>query len=367
MKNRGFTLVELLVVIAIVALLASLILPGLSRAREYAYFTRCKSNLRQITIGFSCYACDNKGWFPEGENRHGTYVRLTRRIGIKEERWDTFRRADGGAGDAGQYPLKSLLKKIYHKQQANIGWYDENWSPTASRWIGYPRLPGTYLPIEILWDPIVKVRDWGPFGTSDNSPTSQSISGKTYVYPHYGGLERSRDYLARCRNVLGYEFFVSTVGCMPNHIPGHILAAAGGVGGLPEQNHLYGIEEGFRPATKSRPVGAGAKPSAWVAACHTPLTYRDFPREYRSHFGVRQTVVGMFRFNVGHLDGHVHDSLWQEVYVSKTWLYRNESMVKDHKDLPYGWIWIDDSGRQARCVSGLKIRDGFKGAFDQTD
>ena len=41
--RRGFTLVELLVVIAIIAVLAAIIVPGLSRAREYAYFTVCKA------------------------------------------------------------------------------------------------------------------------------------------------------------------------------------------------------------------------------------------------------------------------------------------------------------------------------------
>ena len=63
-RNRGFSLVELLVVIAIVALLAAFILPGLSRAREYAYFTSCKSSLRQMGIGFVIYAVDNRGCPP---------------------------------------------------------------------------------------------------------------------------------------------------------------------------------------------------------------------------------------------------------------------------------------------------------------
>ena len=64
-QKNAFTLIELLVVVSIIALLVSILIPSIAKAKKQAEASVCLSNLRQIGFGANFYAADNEDLTPK--------------------------------------------------------------------------------------------------------------------------------------------------------------------------------------------------------------------------------------------------------------------------------------------------------------
>ncbi len=343
--SRGFSLVELLIVVAIIALLAALLLPGLARAREYAYFTSCKNNLKQISIGFLIRATDNKGRWNIGKPCSVSGRNDAHRLGS----WKAYGDVDYGREFYGTF------YDDWRIQNGGGYWCGQDWNGNLSTaYLGRPRLPGKYLPIDVFWDPIAIVRDWS-YNVADVMTDSSN--------PAYAGNEIGRDRAAR-RGYYGinYAYFIGEVGCDANNLT-HL-----------NQRYFPGAtgndycEAPFRWATNNESLRTSHPPSCWLSACWPAGNERfgtshhwyggtSWRRDWFSHFGATRAVEGVFRFNVAHLDGHVDDSVWRDdgTVENNGYPYQVPNFERGY---PYGYSaygWPDKA---------VYREPDFEGAFD---
>jgi hypothetical protein len=286
-------------------------------------------------IGFLIYASDNRGRWGMGDpcpgDNNGT---VTYRIGS----WPAYGPPEWG---------EDLYGRLYDEWKRQSGIYrgGHDWEGGFdTSYLGRPRLPGKYLPIDAFWDPIAIIRDWDYRGATHSASA---------------GSEKGRDMVSRHReHGINYAYFIGQVGCAARkseHLNREYYPGCSG---------WWWDEDPFRWATKSTNLRVPHPPSCWLSACWPPGDtdvwggpWGSRRRNWWSHFGAREAAVGIFKFNVVHLDGHVDDSLWKWAESVKN--HGNPYLVQPLRGWPYGY---DNTGGPNYA---LNREPTIEGAFDE--
>ena len=174
-RQSGFTLVELLVVIGIIALLISILLPALSKARVSAMKVVCLSNVRQIAMAMLAYSNDNRGYYPPPM---GWICNFTGFEGGKGQRpWDVAIMPYLGmkvswSPESGEWvpdnfnpsvfrcPLDSFADAMTGLPQKTRRSYAVNWG----NWVGVDTAGENHYPntVDGSGNPVARGGAWGP-------------------------------------------------------------------------------------------------------------------------------------------------------------------------------------------------------------
>jgi prepilin-type N-terminal cleavage/methylation domain-containing protein len=162
-KGSGFTLVELLVVIGIIAVLISILLPALNRARQSAISIQCMGNLKQIGQAALMYAQEFKGWYPPGHSADFT-------TSASHEKF-----LDYGANQPNRFIVSEMMAKYAGYK---VPRYDPFQSPAANAAAGYvaPTMPIFFCPAD---DQLVSGINWPQNNVLNHDPALVGNNGNS--------------------------------------------------------------------------------------------------------------------------------------------------------------------------------------------